>query len=136
MKSELLKRSISSLFLMSIIFLSALINDKIFLSILFINVIFSWIEWIKIIEKTRFKKIYRIIHIVVFLIIWMILFFISLPIGINVSQHHQEGFANSAPDKTNLKIKVITSFLTFCNSSKGFSKSVILVNLLLFVFLE
>ena len=50
-------------------------------------------------------------YIVVFLIVWMILFFISLPIGVNVSEHHKEGFANSAPDKTNLKIKVIASFL-------------------------
>ena len=68
MKSELLKRSISSFFLMSIIFLSALINDYIFLSILFIVVILSWIEWIKVIEKIKFKKIYRIIHIIFFLI--------------------------------------------------------------------
>ena len=50
-------------------------------------------------------------YIVVLLIIWMILFFIFLPIGINVSHHHKEGFANSAPDKTNLKMKVIASFL-------------------------
>ena len=50
-------------------------------------------------------------YIVVFLIIWMILFFISLPIGLNVPERHEEGFANSAPDKTNLKMKVITSFL-------------------------
>ncbi len=50
-------------------------------------------------------------YIVVFLMIWMILFFISLPIGINVSEHHDEGLANSAPDKTNLKTKVIISFL-------------------------
>ena len=50
-------------------------------------------------------------YIVVFLIIWMILFFMFLPIGVNVSEHHEKGFANSAPDKTNLKIKVITSFL-------------------------
>ena len=50
-------------------------------------------------------------YIVVFLMIWMILFFISLPIGIRVSEDHEEGFANSAPDKTNLKIKVIISFL-------------------------
>ncbi len=49
--------------------------------------------------------------VVVFLIIWMILFFISLPIGLNVSEYHKKGFANSAPDKTNLKIKVIVSFL-------------------------
>ena len=50
-------------------------------------------------------------YIVVFLMIWMILFFISLPIGVNVSEHHEEGLANSAPDKTNLKTKVIISFL-------------------------
>ncbi len=43
--------------------------------------------------------------------IWMILFFVSLPIGVKVSESHEEGFANSAPDKTNLKIKVIISFL-------------------------
>ena len=76
MKSELLKRSISSLFLMSLVFLSALINDYIFLSILFIVVIFSWIEWIKIIEKIRFKKIYRIIHITLFLIYLLVAFII------------------------------------------------------------
>ena len=76
MKSELLKRSISSLFLMSLIFLSALINDYIFLSILFIVIILSWIEWIKIIEKIRFKKIYRIIHIILFLIYLLMAFII------------------------------------------------------------
>ena len=76
MKSELLKRSISSLFLMSIILLSALINDYIFLSILFIVVILSWIEWIKVIEKIRFKKIYRIIHIILFLIYLLVAFIV------------------------------------------------------------
>ena len=76
MKSELLKRSVSSLFLMSLIFLSALINDYIFLSILFIVMIFTWIEWIKIIEKIRFKKIYRIIHIILFLIYLLLAFII------------------------------------------------------------
>ena len=50
-------------------------------------------------------------YIVVFLMIWMISFFISLPIGVNVSEHHEKGLANSAPDKTNLKTKVIISFL-------------------------
>ncbi len=50
-------------------------------------------------------------YIVVFLMIWMILFFISLPIGIKISDYHEEGLANSAPDKTNLKTKVIISFL-------------------------
>ena len=43
--------------------------------------------------------------------IWMISFFISLPIGVNVSERHEKGFANSAPDKTNLKKKIIISFL-------------------------
>jgi len=76
MKSELLKRSISSFFLMSLVFLSALINDYIFLSILFIVVILSWIEWIKVIEKIRFKKLYRIIHITFFLIYLLMAFIV------------------------------------------------------------
>ena len=76
MKSELLKRSISSLFLMSLVFLSALINDYIFLSLLFIVVIFSWIEWIKIVEKIKFKKVYRIIHILLFLIYLLMAFIV------------------------------------------------------------
>ncbi len=76
MKSELLKRSISSLFLMCLVFLSALINDYIFLSILFIVIIFSWIEWVSVIEKIRFKKIYRIIHIILFLIYLLIAFIV------------------------------------------------------------
>tara|TARA_Y100000768_G_scaffold361897_1_gene320312 strand:+ start:574 stop:1230 length:657 start_codon:yes stop_codon:yes gene_type:complete len=76
MKSELLKRTISSFFLISLIFLSALINDYIFLSILFIVIIFSWIEWIRIIEKINFKKIYRIINIVFFLIYLFMAFII------------------------------------------------------------
>ena len=76
MKSELLKRSISSLFLMSLVFLSALINDYIFLSILFIVVILSWIEWVKFIEKIRFKKLYRIIHIILFLIYLLVAFIV------------------------------------------------------------
>ena len=66
MKSELLKRTISSIILISLIFLSALIYNYIFLSILFIFIIFSWIEWIQIIEKIRYKKIYRIIHTIFF----------------------------------------------------------------------
>ena len=76
MKSELLKRSISSLFLMSLIFISALINDYIFLSMLFIVIILSWIEWIQVIEKIRFKKIYRIIHITLFLIYLLMAFIV------------------------------------------------------------
>jgi len=76
MKSELIKRTISSLFLMGLIFVTALINDYIFLSILFIVVIFSWIEWIKIIEKIKFKKVYRIIHIILFLIYLLMAFIV------------------------------------------------------------
>jgi len=76
MKSELFKRSISSLFLISLILLSALINDYIFLSILFIVVIFSWIEWIKVIEKIRLKKIFHVIHIILFLIYLLITFIV------------------------------------------------------------
>ena len=76
MKSELLKRSISSLFLMCLVFLSALINDYIFLSILFIAVILSWIEWIKVVEKIRFKKIYRIIYIILFLMYLLMAFIV------------------------------------------------------------
>ena len=76
MKSELIKRTISSLFLMGLIFVTALINDYIFLCILFIVVIFSWIEWIKIIEKIKFKKVYRIIHIILFLIYLLMAFIV------------------------------------------------------------
>tara|TARA_B100001027_G_scaffold64173_1_gene43432 strand:+ start:204 stop:860 length:657 start_codon:yes stop_codon:yes gene_type:complete len=76
MKSELFKRFISSLFLISLILLSALVNDYIFLSILFIVVIFSWIEWIKVIEKIRLKKIFHIIHIILFLIYLLMTFIV------------------------------------------------------------
>ena len=76
MKSELYKRIISSLILMSLIFFSALVNDYIFLSILFIVIILSWIEWIKIIEKIRFKKIYQIILVILFFIYLMIAFIV------------------------------------------------------------
>ena len=61
---------------MSLVFLGVLINDYIFLSILFIVVILSWIEWIKVIEKIRFKKIYRIIHIILFLIYLLMAFIV------------------------------------------------------------
>ena len=82
MKSELLKRSISSLFLMGLIFLSALVNEYIFLSLLFIVVILSWIEWVKVIEKIRFKKIYRIIHIILFLVYLLMAFIICFNVFI------------------------------------------------------
>ena len=76
MKPELFKRIISSLFLMSLFLLSALINDHIFLSIIFIVVILSWIEWIKIIEKIKFKKIYSVVHVVLFIIYLLMTFII------------------------------------------------------------
>ena len=82
MKSELLKRIISSLFLMILLFLSALMNDYIFLSILFIVIILSWIEWINIIEKIRFKKINRIIHIILFLIYLLLAFIVCFNVFI------------------------------------------------------
>ena len=76
MNSELYKRIISSLFLMCLVFLCALINDYIFLSILFIVLILSWIEWIQIIEKISIKKVYRIIHIIFFSIYLLLVFII------------------------------------------------------------
>ena len=76
MNSELYKRIISSLFLMCLVFLCALTNDYIFLSILFIVLILSWIEWIKIIEKISIKKVYRIIHIILFFIYLLLVFII------------------------------------------------------------
>ena len=50
-------------------------------------------------------------NILVYLMIWMIVFFISLPIGINVSKELIPGNANSAPVKTNLKAKFFYSIL-------------------------
>ena len=43
----------------------------------------------------------------VYLMVWMIIFFMSLPIGINVSSDSELGNANSAPTKTHLKLKVL-----------------------------
>ena len=42
---------------------------------------------------------------------WLIVFFMSLPFGIKVVENPEEGNANSAPVKTNLKLKFILSFL-------------------------
>ena len=82
MNSELYKRIISSLFLMCLVFLCALINEYIFLSILFIVLILSWIEWIKIIEKISIKKVYRIIHIIFFFIYLLLVFIICFNVFI------------------------------------------------------
>ena len=80
MKSELFKRTISSFILMVFVFLCALISDYIFLSLLFIVVIFSWIEWIKIIEKVTSKKIYRATYNVLFLLYLFLAFIICFNI--------------------------------------------------------
>ena len=47
--------------------------------------------------------------ILVYLMIWMVVFFISLPIGINIIKQPTLGNANSAPLKTNLKVKFFYS---------------------------
>ena len=80
MRSELFDRTISSFILIIFIFLSALVSDYVFLSILFIVIILSWIEWLKIIEKTSFKKIYRLILIVFFLLYLSLAFIICFNI--------------------------------------------------------
>ena len=80
MKSELNKRIVSSIFLIFGILMSALINDYIFLSLLFVTVILSWIEWVKIIEKTNFKQRVKILHIITFLIYLFMAFIICFNI--------------------------------------------------------
>jgi len=82
MSSELFSRTISSLFLLCIIFLCALLNDHIFLSILFIAIILSWVEWVKIIDKINFKRVNRLIHIIFFLIYLFLAFIICFNIFI------------------------------------------------------
>ena len=47
----------------------------------------------------------------VYLMVWMIIFFMSLPVGINVSENLELGNANSAPSKTHLKLKILFSTL-------------------------
>ena len=82
MRSELFSRTISSVFLLCIIFLCALINDHIFLSILFITIILSWLEWVKIIDQINFKRVNRLIHILFFLIYLFLAFIICFNIFI------------------------------------------------------
>ena len=47
----------------------------------------------------------------VYLMMWMIVFFMSLPVGISVSENLEIGNANSAPSKTHLKPKILFSTL-------------------------
>ena len=49
--------------------------------------------------------------ILVHLMMWLIVFFMSLPFGVKVVENPEEGNANSAPIKTNIKLKFILSFL-------------------------
>ena len=67
--------------------------------------------------------------IIVFLVVWMILFFISLPVGVKVSERHEKGFANSAPDKTNLKMKLVE---THADYEKSMNSCVDNINMDLF----
>ena len=49
---------------------------------------------------------------VVVFILWLILFFIFLPIGLEIPENHEFGHANSSPKKTYLILKLTLSFLT------------------------
>ena len=49
--------------------------------------------------------------ILVHLMMWLIVFFMLLPFGVKVVENPVEGNANSAPIKTNIKLKFILSFL-------------------------
>ena len=80
MKSELYKRTLSSFFLIGLLFIFAFFNNYIFLSFLFIIMILCWIEWIKIIEKINFKKITKFIYIISFIIYLFIAFIICFNI--------------------------------------------------------
>ncbi len=48
-------------------------------------------------------------HVLIFILIWWILFFIFLPIKINVPQNNQIGNAKSAPSNPHLLIKFIAT---------------------------
>ena len=67
MKSELYKRTISSFFLISFVFIFIFLNNYIFLSFLFITVILCWIEWIRIIDKINFKRITKFVYVTTFI---------------------------------------------------------------------
>ena len=76
MKSEFKKRIISSFILFSILFLGALLNDYIFLSFMFIFIILSWVEWIRIIEKINFNKFVKFMWTIIFLIYLFVSFIV------------------------------------------------------------
>ena len=49
--------------------------------------------------------------ILVHRMMWLIVFFMSLPFEVKVVENPEEGNANSAPIKTNIRLKFILSFL-------------------------
>tara|TARA_X000000950_G_scaffold285131_1_gene390058 strand:+ start:172 stop:729 length:558 start_codon:yes stop_codon:yes gene_type:complete len=49
---------------------------------MFIAIILSWVEWVKIIDKTNFKRVNRLIHILLFLIYLSLAFIICFNIFI------------------------------------------------------
>ena len=52
-------------------------------------------------------------HVLIFILIWWILFFIFLPIKLNIPKKAESGHAKSAPNKPYLLIKfILTSLLS------------------------
>ena len=52
-------------------------------------------------------------YFLLFILVWWIIFFISLPIKINIPTHQDKGHASSAPIKTYIGLKVfVTSALS------------------------
>lgn len=82
MKNELNKRILSSFVLVFFLIFSVSLNDYIFLSLLFVLLILSLMEWIKIIEKINFKDFIKFIHIFIFAIYLFISFIICFNIFI------------------------------------------------------
>ena len=80
MKSELYKRTISSFFLTCFLFICVFFNNYIFLSFLFITVILCWIEWIRIVDKIKLKKVTKFLYVATFIIYLIIAFIICFNI--------------------------------------------------------
>ena len=52
-------------------------------------------------------------YFLLFILVWWIIFFISLPIKINIPKHQDKGHASSAPIKTYIGLKfIITTVIT------------------------
>ena len=52
--------------------------------------------------------------VLVYLMTFMIVFFMSLPFAINSPDEHVEGHANSAPEKSNIRLKFFISLVVSC----------------------